>query len=114
MPTSKPTPESTPATPRDRLLPTHPTHRRSRPTSRGGQPGHNGQTRELVPPDQVHAMVLDEFGLKPLTPPMPHDLYDVISERYARGSILVTSNRVPGELVSFPRPQVPHIARFLV
>jgi len=44
-----------------------------------------------------HLLVLDEFGLKPLTPPMPQDLYDVISERYERGSILVTSNRAPSE-----------------
>ena len=38
-------------------------------------------------------LVLDDFGLKPLTPPGPEDLYDIINERYERGSILVTSNR---------------------
>jgi DNA replication protein DnaC len=42
-------------------------------------------------------LVLDDFGLKPLTEPMPSDLYDVISERYEVGSILVTSNRAPSE-----------------
>jgi len=38
-------------------------------------------------------LILDDFGLKPLHPPAPEDLYDVINERYERGSILVTSNR---------------------
>jgi DNA replication protein DnaC len=42
-------------------------------------------------------LILDDFGLKPLTEPMPSDLYDVISERYEVGSILVTSNRAPAE-----------------
>jgi DNA replication protein DnaC len=42
-------------------------------------------------------LVLDDFGLKPLHPPAPEDLYDVISERYERGSILLTSNRAPEE-----------------
>lgn len=38
-------------------------------------------------------LVLDDFGLKPLHPPAPEDFYDVINERYERGSILLTSNR---------------------
>ena len=38
-------------------------------------------------------LVLDDFGLKPLHPPAPEDLYDVINERYERGSIMLTSNR---------------------
>jgi DNA replication protein DnaC len=38
-------------------------------------------------------LVLDDFGLKPLQPPGPADLYDIINERYERGSILITSNR---------------------
>ena len=42
-------------------------------------------------------LVLDDFGLKPLRPPAPEDLYDVINERYERGSILLTSNRPPDE-----------------
>jgi DNA replication protein DnaC len=42
-------------------------------------------------------LVLDDFGLKPLTDPAPRDLYDVINERYEVGSILVTSNRAPAE-----------------
>ncbi len=43
-------------------------------------------------------LVLDDFGLKPLEPPYgPTDLFDVISERYERGSIVLTSNRAPAE-----------------
>lgn len=42
-------------------------------------------------------LILDDFGLKPLTPPGPEDLYDIINERYEKGSILLTSNRAPSE-----------------
>lgn len=42
-------------------------------------------------------LILDDFGLKPLQAPAPSDLYDVINERYERGSILLTSNRPPAE-----------------
>lgn len=42
-------------------------------------------------------LILDDFGLKPLQAPGPEDLYDVINERYEKGSILVTSNRAPSE-----------------
>ena len=42
-------------------------------------------------------LILDDFGLRPLTPPGPEDMYDIISERYEQGSILLTSNRSPAE-----------------
>jgi DNA replication protein DnaC len=42
-------------------------------------------------------LVLDDFGLRPLQPPGPEDLYDVIDGRYERGAILLTSNRSPNE-----------------
>jgi len=42
-------------------------------------------------------LVLDDFGLKPLPPSGPVDLYDVVDGRYERGSIVVTSNRAPSE-----------------
>lgn len=42
-------------------------------------------------------LILDDFGLRPLLPPGPEDLYDVIAERYERGSLIVTSNRAPSE-----------------
>ena len=42
-------------------------------------------------------LVIDDFGLKPLTSPGPQDMYDVISGRYEAGSIVITSDRAPGE-----------------
>jgi len=42
-------------------------------------------------------LILDDFGLKPIPPPGPEDLYDIINERYEKGSILLTSNRAPSE-----------------
>jgi DNA replication protein DnaC len=46
-------------------------------------------------------LVIDDFGLKPMTSPGPEDLYDVINERYEKGSILITSNRAPAEWVNW-------------
>ena len=42
-------------------------------------------------------LVLDDFGLKPLPPTGPADLYDVIDQRYETSSIVLTSNRAPTE-----------------
>jgi len=53
--------------------------------------------RRLASYVRPQLLVLDDFGLKPLTDQMPADLYDVIHERYEKGSILVTSNRAPAE-----------------
>lgn len=47
----------------------------------------------LKPP----VLAIDDFGLKPLPPSGPADLYDVINGRYERGSIVLTSNRAPAE-----------------
>lgn len=38
-------------------------------------------------------LVLDDFGLHPLTPQASQDLYEIISERYERASLILTSNR---------------------
>jgi DNA replication protein DnaC len=50
----------------------------------------------LLRPD---LLVLDDFGLKPLRDPAHEDMYDIINERYEKGSILITSNRA---LAEFP------------
>jgi DNA replication protein DnaC len=42
-------------------------------------------------------LILDDFGLKPMSAIGAEDLYDVIAERYERGSIVLTSNRAPAE-----------------
>lgn len=53
--------------------------------------------RRLAAYVRPDVLILDDFGLKPLQPPAPEDLYDVINERYERGSIILTSNRAPAE-----------------
>ena len=53
--------------------------------------------RRLTTYLRADLLLLDDFGLKPLSPPGPEDLYDVINERYEQGSIILTSNRAPAE-----------------
>jgi DNA replication protein DnaC len=43
----------------------------------------------LLRPD---LLILDDFGLKPLGSPADEDFHELVSERYERGSILITSN----------------------
>src|ERR1700677_852179 len=45
----------------------------------------------------VDLLILDEFGLLPMTEQGVQDLYDIIHKRYERGSIILTSNRAPSE-----------------
>lgn len=55
---------------------------------------HARRLQRYLKPD---LLIIDDFGLKPLHPPAPEDLYDIINERYEKGSILLTSNRSPAE-----------------
>jgi DNA replication protein DnaC len=41
----------------------------------------------------VDLLVLDDFGLQPLTAQAAQDLYDIIAHRYEAGSLIFTSNR---------------------
>jgi DNA replication protein DnaC len=45
----------------------------------------------------VDVLALDDFGLRPLTPEMAEDLYDLIRERYERKALILTSNRALAE-----------------
>lgn len=45
-------------------------------------------------------LIIDDLGLRPLTGEQPSDLYEIIRERYERGSIIITSNRDAPELAS--------------
>ena len=38
-------------------------------------------------------LVLDDFGLQPTSPQAAQDLYEIITERYEHGSLIITSNR---------------------
>lgn len=40
-----------------------------------------------------HLLILDDFGLQALSPQAVQDLYEIITERYEHGSVIVTSNR---------------------
>lgn len=41
----------------------------------------------------VDVLIIDDFGLKPMRPPAPEDLYEIIDGRYNKGGIILTSNR---------------------
>lgn len=58
----------------------------------------NSYDKRLAQYVRADLLVIDDFGLKPLSPANAEDLYDVIDERYAgAGAILLTSNRAPAE-----------------
>lgn len=42
-------------------------------------------------------LALNEFGLRPLSPEMAEDLYELIRERYERKALILTSNRALAE-----------------
>jgi DNA replication protein DnaC len=41
----------------------------------------------------VDLLVLDDFGLQPLTSQATQDLYEILRDRYESGSLIITSNR---------------------
>lgn len=45
----------------------------------------------------VDLLILDDFGLVPLSPQNMEDLYELIRERYEKRPIVLTSNRAPTE-----------------
>ena len=49
--------------------------------------------RRLASFVNVDVLLIDDFGLKPMRPPMPEDLYEVIDGRYGHRPIVLTSNR---------------------
>lgn len=53
--------------------------------------------RRLLTYVRPDLLILDDFGLKPLHSPGPEDLYEVVNERYEKGSLIVTSNRAFSE-----------------
>jgi len=60
--------------------------------------------RRYLQPD---LLILDDFGLKELTPMQAEDLYELICERDRHGSMIVVSNRAPADWYPlFPNPVV--------
>lgn len=49
--------------------------------------------RKLAAFQNVDVLILDDFGLKPMRPPAPEDLYEIIDSRYGRGAVVLTTNR---------------------
>ena len=71
---------------------------------------------------RVDVLILDDFGLIPLTTRGAQDLYEIIRDRYERKSIILTSNRAPEEwaevfgnslLVSAALDRLTHHSRFI-
>ena len=53
----------------------------------------------------VDLLILDDFGLDAMDTTESRDIYEILTERHHRGSIIVTSNRGPDEwLVTFADP----------
>jgi DNA replication protein DnaC len=52
----------------------------------------NGFERQFAKLTGVDLLIIDDFGLKPLTGVQDEDFHEVISERYERRSTIVTSN----------------------
>jgi IstB-like ATP binding protein len=59
--------------------------------------GSGSSPRETAEACSGSCRCLDDFGLKPLRPPAPEDLYEIVAERYEKGSMMVTSNRAFAE-----------------
>jgi DNA replication protein DnaC len=57
----------------------------------------NSYERRLQTYLRPDLLIVDDFGLKPLRSPNSEDWFDVIAERYERGSLIVTSNRALNE-----------------
>ena len=53
--------------------------------------------RRLLGYPRPDLLIIDDFGLKALPAPGPEDLYEIVNERYERGSMIVTSNRAFSE-----------------
>jgi DNA replication protein DnaC len=53
----------------------------------------NSLERELMALIAPDLLVIDDFGLVALTPEQSHDFYEIVTERYQRGSTIITSNR---------------------
>jgi DNA replication protein DnaC len=58
--------------------------------------------RRYVGPD---LLILDDFALREYSVAQAEDLYELVSRRYRRGSLIVTTNREPKDLYAlFPNP----------
>jgi DNA replication protein DnaC len=62
----------------------------------------SGRLRRYVGPD---LLILDDFALREHTLAQTEDIYELVSRRYRRGSLILTTNRQPKDLYPlFPNP----------
>jgi DNA replication protein DnaC len=60
------------------------------------------QLKRYLHPD---VLIIDDFGVSALTPIQAEDIYELVTERHLRSSIIITSNRPPQDWVAlFPDP----------
>lgn len=59
--------------------------------------------KKLLLPD---LLIIDDFGLCAMSMTQAEEFYEIIAERHQRGSIIVTSNRPPGDWLSLFPDQV--------
>jgi DNA replication protein DnaC len=59
--------------------------------------------KKLTLPD---LLIIDDFGLSAMTMTQAEEFYEIIADRHQRGSIIVTSNRPPGDWLSLFPDQV--------
>ena len=62
---------------------------------RGHSDGRLEQT--LAQLSKPKLLIMDEFGYLPFEPAAAHLLFQLVSRRYERGSIMITSNRAVGD-----------------
>jgi DNA replication protein DnaC len=55
--------------------------------------GDGSRERRLKQIGSVQLLLLDDFGLTPLTEEQQADLYEIVCDRYERASTIITSNR---------------------
>ena len=55
--------------------------------------GDGTREKRLLALARIDLLILDDFGLVPLEPALQADLYELVCERYERGSTIITSNR---------------------
>jgi DNA replication protein DnaC len=63
----------------------------------GAGRGDGSWERRMKAATSVELLLLDDYGLKPLSEEQQSDLYELICERYERCSLIITSNRDFGE-----------------
>lgn len=59
--------------------------------------------KKLLTPD---VLIIDDFGLSAMTMTQAEEFYEIVAERHQRGSIIITSNRPPGDWLSLFPDQV--------